>query len=210
MPHDGHDHDPKSFQPDLEDSPYTRFMVLGEALGELLIEKGVFDAAQLQRMIEWMESRDPELGARLVAKAWVDPAFKSILMEDVNKAAAALDIDAGTIPIRAIENTPDIHNVIVCTLCSCYPRQLLGIPPDWYKSRAYRARTIREPRQVLREFGLDVPETKEVRVHDSTADLRYMIIPERPPGSEAMSEDALARIVTRDSLVGVGLPTMET
>ena len=210
MPHDGHDHDPKSFQPDLEDSPYTRFMVLGEALGELLIEKGVFDAAQLQRMIEWMESRDPELGARLVAKAWVDPAFKSILIQDVNKAAAALDIDAGTIPIRAIENTPDVHNVIVCTLCSCYPRQLLGIPPDWYKSRAYRARTIREPRQVLREFGLDVPETKEVRVHDSTADLRYMIIPERPPGSEAMSEDALARIVTRDSLVGVGLPTMET
>jgi nitrile hydratase len=121
-------------------------------------------------------------------------------------AAAELDIDAGGIPIRAVENTPGVHNVIVCTLCSCYPRLLIGLPPDWYKSRAYRSRTVREPRAVLAEFGTTIPDDIEVRVHDSTADLRYMVLPRRPAGTEGWSEEDLAGLVTRDCMIGVSLP----
>ncbi len=206
MPHDGHDRAAAHpFQPDREDTPYTRFMVLAEAVGELLIEKNVITARQLRRKIEWQQGRKPEMGAKLVARAWLEPGYKKRLLADVNAAADEAGVDAGVIPIRAIENTPDVHNVVVCTLCSCYPRQLIGIPPDWYKSRAYRARAVKEPRAVLREFGVTIPDGKEVRVHDSTADLRYMVIPERPGGTDGFTEDRLAALVTRDSLVGAGL-----
>jgi nitrile hydratase len=141
----------------------------------------------------------------MVARAWSDAAFKARMLEDVNKAAQELDIDAGGIPIRAVENTPAVHNVIVCTLCSCYPRLLIGLPPDWYKSRSYRSRTVREPRAVLAEFGTAIPDDVEVRVHDSTADLRYMVIPQRPAGTEGLDEAALADLVTRDCMIGVSV-----
>ena len=206
-PHDDHhhDHDPHPYQPDIEDAPFSPRMVMAKAVEELLIEKGIFSADEMRAQIEFMDSREPAIGAKLVAKAWVDPKFKAALMADVNKAAATLGIDAGGIPIRAVENTPEVHNVIVCTLCSCYPRQLIGLPPDWYKSRAYRSRTVYEPRKVLAEFGTEVPEEVEVRVHDSTADMRYMVVPCRPAGTDGWDEEKLAELVTRDSMVGVSM-----
>ena len=146
------------------------------------------------------------MGAQVVARAWTDSEFKARLLEDANAASAELGIDAGHIPIRAVENTDDVHNVIVCTLCSCYPRLLIGLPPDWYKSRAYRSRTIKEPRAVLSEFGTDLPKDIEVRVHDSTADLRYMVLPKRPDGTDGWDEEALQGLITRDSMIGVSLP----
>jgi len=166
----------------------------------------VFGAADLRRTLEAIDARSPADGARLVARAWVDEGFKARLLEDVNAAALEFGIDAGAIPIRALENTPTLHNVVVCTLCSCYPRGLLGLPPDWYKARAYRSRTVREPRAVLAEFGTAVPDEVEIRVHDSTADLRYLVLPMRPAGSEEMSEAELAALVTRDCLIGTALP----
>ena len=177
--------------------------VMTEAVVELLIEKGVVSADEFRIQLEKMDSASPADGARMVARAWTDPGFKVRMMTDLNSAAQELGIDAGHIPIRAVENTSSVHNIIVCTLCSCYPRLLIGLPPDWYKSRAYRARTVREPRVVLSEFGTEIPNDVEVRVHDSTADLRYLVVPMRPPGSEDLSEDMLARLVTRDSLIGV-------
>ncbi len=199
----GHTH-PR--QPDIEDAPLTHHQLLALAVGDLLIEKGVFGADDLRRQIEAMDSRSPAAGARLVARAWTDPDFKGRLLENTNTAAAALGIDAGAIPIMTVENTPETHNVIVCTLCSCYPRQLIGLPPDWYKSRAYRSRTVREPRAVLAEFGMNISEDVAVRVHDSTAELRYMVLPLRPAGTEGMDEAALAQLVTRDCLIGVAVP----
>ena len=202
-----HDHDhARTFQPDIEDSPFGRYQVMAEAVGELLMEKGVFTADQLRAELERIDSRSPAEGAKLVARAWCDPAFKAQLLENVNAAAESMGIAAGDIPIRAVENTPDVHNVIVCTLCSCYPRGLLGLPPDWYKSREYRSRTVREPRAVLAEFGTTLPDTVELRVHDSTADLRYLVLPMRPAGAEGMDEPALAGLVTRDCMIGVSLP----
>jgi nitrile hydratase len=172
-------------------------------VGELLIEKGVITADELRAMIDLIDSKSPAEGTRIIARSWTDPGFKTRVMEDANNAAEELGIDAGTIPIRAVENTDDIHNVIVCTLCSCYPRLLIGLPPDWYKSRSYRSRVVYEPRVVLREFGTEISENTEVRVHDSTADLRYLVIPKRPNGSEGMNEEELAALVTRDSMIGV-------
>ncbi|MBT5496512.1 MAG: nitrile hydratase subunit alpha [Alphaproteobacteria bacterium] len=198
----GHQH-PK--QPDLEDQPITYYKVMTEALAELLVEKDVITADELRNQMEQQDSRSPVFGARLIAKAWTDPAFKERLIADVNGAAAEIDIDAGDIPIRGVENTDDVHNVVVCTLCSCYPRSLIGLPPDWYKSRAYRSRTVREPRKVLAEFGTVMPDDIDVRVHDSTADLRFLVIPKRPEGSEAMSEKELTELVTRDSMIGVSV-----
>lgn len=205
-----HDHDhghrPHPKQPDIEDAPLTYHMALTEAVGALLIEKGVFSADELRQSLEIVDSRSPADGARVVARAWVDPAFKARLLESVNAAAAELGIDAGFIPIRAVENRPGVHNVIVCTLCSCYPRLLLGPSPDWYKSRAYRSRVVREPRAVLRELGLELPPETEVVVHDSTAELRYLVLPERPAGTEGWGEAELAAIVTRDCMIGTALP----
>jgi nitrile hydratase len=175
------------------------------AVEELLVLRGVVTREQIDAQIAAMESRNHERGGVLVARAWVDPAFKARLLADVRSAAAELGIDIGPIPIVAIENTRATHNVIVCTLCSCYPRMLLGVPPHWYKSREYRSRVVREPRAVLAEFGTTLPEGVDIRVHDSTADMRYMIVPLRPAGTEGMSEAQLAGLVTRDSLIGVGV-----
>jgi len=207
----GHDHEhdhgdwpyPHPKQLDLEDGPLTHHMAMTEAVAELLIDKGIFSADEFRRQLELMDSKSPAEGARMVARAWADPDFKAHMLEDVNAAAKEMDIDAGGIPIMAVENTPDVHNVIVCTLCSCYPRNLIGLPPDWYKSRAYRSRMVREPRAVLAEFGTVLPDEVEIRVHDSTADLRYLVIPRRPEGTEGMDEEALTALVTRDSLIGV-------
>jgi nitrile hydratase len=202
-----HDHrHPHPHQPDLEDAPYGYHEVMTEAVAGLLLDKGVITAEELRRTVEAIDARSPADGGRVVARAWVDPTFKARLLEDVNAAADELGIDAGTIPIRAVENTERVHNVVVCTLCSCYPRMLLGLPPDWYKARAYRSRTVREPRAVLAEFGTRIPDDVEVRVHDSTADLRYLVLPARPNGTEGWDEARLAKIVTRDTMIGVALP----
>lgn len=196
---------PHPKQPDLEDQPFEYYQVMAEAVGELLIEKGIFSAAELRKTVESIDARSPADGARVVARAWLDPAYKKRLLEDANAAAAELGIDAGTIPIKVVENTVDVHNVICCTLCSCYPRLLLGLPPDWYKARAFRSRIVREPRAVLKEFGTTISEDVELRVHDSTADLRYMVLPHRPEGTDGLSEADLAALVTRDCMIGTAL-----
>jgi nitrile hydratase len=150
-----------------------------------------------------MDARSPANGAAVVARAWTDPAFRARLLSDGSEACREMGYDIGTLNLIAVENTPETHNVIVCTLCSCYPRNLLGLPPDWYKSRAYRARTVRDPRGVLAEFGTELPGDMTLRVHDSTADMRYIVIPERPAGTEGLGPDALAALVTRDGMIGV-------
>lgn len=199
-------HPPHPFQPDIEDSPLTHYQLLELAVGALMIEKGIFSGDDLRRTIEDIDSRSPADGAKVVARAWVDPDFKARLLADTASAAAELGVDAGTVPIMTMENTPQTHNVIVCTLCSCYPRALLGLPPDWYKSRAYRSRMVREPRAVLAEFGTTIPDDVEVRVHDSTAELRYVVLPMRPAGADDLGEEELAKLVNRDSMIGVTLP----
>ena len=187
-----------------ESSPWAARI---RAVEELLVEKGVFTHEEVQAQIEFMEARTYENGARLVARAWTDPGFKARLLSDPKAAAAELGVDAsGPVEIAVVENTPERHNLIVCTLCSCYPRPILGRPPDWYKSFAYRSRAVVEPRAVMREFGLEIPDGVEVVVHDSTADLRYMVLPMRPPGTEGMDEQELSKLVTRDSLIGTGVP----
>jgi nitrile hydratase subunit alpha len=177
------------------------------AIEELLEESGVLSREEVEAQVEYMEARTYENGARLVARAWVDPGFKERLLSDTKAAAAELGVDAsGTIEFATVENTEEVHNVIVCTLCSCYPRAILGRPPDWYKSFAYRSRVVAEPREVLREFGLELPENRRIAVHDSSADLRYLVLPQRPEGTEGMSEDELTALVTRDSLIGTEVP----
>jgi len=192
-------------RPDASEAP-TYYQVLETAVRELLIEKGVLSSEAIQREIERMQARDPAQGARVVARAWLDPAFKAKLLARGNDALPDLGLERGLYKLVVVENTADAHNVVVCTLCSCYPRSLLGLPPDWYKSRSYRSRTVREPRAVLREFGLDLPEEVTVRVHDSTADMRYLVLPARPAGTELWSEEQLAAIVTRDCMIGVAVP----
>lgn len=185
-------------------SPYARRI---RAIEALLVEKGVLGEAEIQDLISYMESRSPANGARLVARAWVDPEFKERLISDTKSAAMELGIDAsGPVEFLIVENTPEVHNLIVCTLCSCYPRPILGRPPDWYKSLNYRSRAVKEPRSVMREFGFEPPGDVRVAVHDSTADVRYMVLPMRPPGTEDMNEEELAELVTRDSLIGVEVP----
>ena len=201
MPHDGHDH-ATTFQPDEEDS-LDDFAIEEMAIRELLLEKGVFTADEFRRGVESIDSRSPRKGAEIVARAWTDPAFRELLLSDANAAIAEYGIEMGGTVLYAVENTPEVHNVVVCTLCSCYPKPLLGVPPDWYKSRNYRARTVREPREVLKEFGTAIPDDVEVRVHDSTADLRYIVIPERPAGTDGFSPDRLADLVGRDAMIGV-------
>jgi nitrile hydratase len=181
--------------------------VLEEAVRELLIEKGVLTAQEIAAQVDLMDSRTPALGASVVARAWVDPAYKRRLLKDTRAALAELGIDIGTLAeFRTVENTPKVHNMIVCTLCSCYPKMLLGIPPAWYKSLAYRSRTVVDPRGVLAEFGVVLPAGTEVRVHDSTADLRYLVLPMRPKGTRGWSEEKLAALVTRDSMIGTAIP----
>jgi nitrile hydratase len=198
-----HHHPP---QPDLEDAPLTHHQIMQMAVAELLIEKDIISADELRKEIDFMDSITPARGAQLVARAWTDAGFKQRLIADSKKAAAEIGMDIGPIPILIMENTPNTHNLIVCTLCSCYPRLLLGIPPDWYKSRSYRRRAISEPRKVLAEFGTRLGDDMEIKVHDSTADMRYMVLPMRPDGTDGMSEEELAGLVTRDCMVGVTLP----
>jgi nitrile hydratase len=173
------------------------------AVEELLILKGIVTAADVQRQVDAMDARNYKRGAKMVARAWVDPAYKARMLANGSAAAEELGLEVGPLRLIVVENTAGVHNVIVCTLCSCYPRMLLGIPPEWYKSRAYRSRVVREPRAVLTEFGTRLPDDVDVRVHDSTADMRYMVLPLRPRGTEGWEEDRLARLVTRDSLIGV-------
>jgi nitrile hydratase subunit alpha len=186
--------------------PLTYFQLMEVSLRELLVEKGVLTEAQIEEAVQDMRQRTPERGARVVARAWVDPQFKQRLLADGPGACESLGVDVPKLRLVVVENTPAVHNAIVCTLCSCYPRMLLGIPPDWYKSRNYRSRMVREPRGVLAEFGLNIPEEVQIRVHDSTADMRYMVLPMRPPGTEGWSEERLAQLVTRDSMIGTGFP----
>jgi nitrile hydratase len=208
----GHDHaeheHPVDAHAAIEDyDPNSRGHLLERAIRELLIEKGVLTAADLQRQIEYQESVTPAAGARIVAKAWTDPAFRAALLADPRKAITSFDPQANiAFDLQVVENTPTVHYVVVCTLCSCYPRYLIGVPPAWYKSTEYRSRVVREPRAVLKEFGLEFPEETEVRVVDSTADERYLVLPMRPAGTEHYDEAALAALVGRDSMIGTGLP----
>jgi nitrile hydratase len=174
------------------------------AIRDLLLEKGVLTEKDIQCQIEYQEARSPANGAKLVARAWVDPAFKARFVADPKAACAEMDIDATSInEFVVLENTEKVRHLVVCTLCSCYPRPILGRPPDWYKSLNYRQRAVNDPRSVMREFGLMLPDDVEVRVHDSTADIRYLVLPLRPKGTEGLSEIDLAKLVTRDSLIGV-------
>jgi len=175
------------------------------AVRELLVEKGHMTAAEISAQIDAMDERSPARGAAVVARAWSDTDFKAQLLEDASAAVRGFGLDIGPLNLIAVENTDRVHNLVVCTLCSCYPRDLLGLPPDWYKTRAYRSRAVFEPRKVLREFGVELPADATVRVHDSTADMRYVVVPARPPGTEGMTEKALARLVTRDAMIGAGL-----
>lgn len=211
MPHDHHDHHDNlspsghPYRPD-NDAPLSYWQLMEIAMRELLIEKGITTAEEIARQIDAMDSRSPADGAAVVARAWSDPAFKARLLQDASAASREMGFDIGTLRLIAVENTADVHNVVVCTLCSCYPRNLLGLPPDWYKTRAYRSRVVREPRAVLAEFGLTLGPEVTVRVHDSTADMRYIVLPARPAGTEGMDAGELAALVTRDSMIGTGLP----
>ncbi|HXM81557.1 MAG TPA: nitrile hydratase subunit alpha [Burkholderiales bacterium] len=195
-PH-AHDHD---------SGPPSEYEIMSRAMQELLEEKGVIRAEQVRQRMEKFEEDYPYRGSRVVAHAWADPAFKKRLLEDGKAACAEFGLDLEADRLIAVENTPRVHNVIVCTLCSCYPRALLGMPPTWYKSENYRRRVVREPRAVLKEFGTVIPDHVTVRVHDSNADMRYVIVPMRPAGTEGWSEDELAALLTRDTLVGVTVP----
>lgn len=203
----GHDHDDAhdSHAPIGETVEYRpESLLLERAIRELLIEKELFSAADIQRQVEDMESRNPGLGARVVAKAWTDARFKARLLADAKPALAEIGIDVSATPeLKVVENTAQVHHMIVCTLCSCYPKVLLGIPPAWYKNPEYRSRAVIEPRAVLKEFGTELPDEVEVRVVDSTADLRYVVLPKRPAGTEHMNEASLAELVNRDSMIGV-------
>jgi nitrile hydratase len=177
------------------------------ALAALLVEKGIVEREDLRQRIDWLVSRSPSDGARLVARAWVDPEFKQRLLADTRAAAFELDLDPGASPtVVALENTETVHHMVVCTLCSCYPKALLGPPPEWYKDFPYRSRAVSEPRAVLEEFGVHLDDGVELRVYDSTADIRYLVVPRRPPGTEALREEELAALVTRDSMIGVAVP----
>ena len=197
----GHEHGQGPFQPDIKE-PTEDWEFLEIALRELLVEKDILSAREIQNEIEAWEKKSPEGGARIVARAWTDAGFRQRLLDDGNAAVAELGFTVEALKLVAVENTATLHHMVVCTLCSCYPRALLGMPPLWYKSREYRSRTVREPRAVLREFGTILPRSTEVRVVDSTADCRYLVIPRRPDGTEGMTEAELARLVSRDSMIG--------
>ena len=176
------------------------------SLRELLVEKGVVTEAEVAAEVEAMRKRGYERGARVVARAWVDAEYKKRLLANGTKACEELGLEIPALKLLVVENTAEVHNAIVRTLSSCYPRMLLGIPPEWYKSRNYRSRMVREPRAVLAEFGLQIPEKVIIRVHDSTADMRYLVLPMRPAGTDGWSEERLASLVTRDCMIGVAVP----
>ncbi len=203
MAHDDHDH---GHGHDHEQEPPPDIALRVKALESLLVEKGLVDAAALDAIVDHYEHKvGPRNGARVVARAWVDPDFKARLLRDATAAAVELGVGGWRHGARlvAVENTDDVHNVVVCTLCSCYPLPLLGPPPVWYKSAPYRARAVMEPRAVLAEFGTEVPDDVEVRVWDSNSEVRYLVLPQRPPGSEHLGEDELASLVGRNAMIGV-------
>jgi hypothetical protein len=208
--HHHHDHvhaDPHAHDEIVTHEPSREFLLMERAIRELLIAKGVFPADDVRRQIDLTDSRSEATGAKLVARAWVDPEFKKRLIADPKAAATEMGIDVSNTPaLVVLENTPRLHHLVTCTLCSCYPKAILGIPPAWYKSVEYRARAVVDPRGVLKEFGTELGDTVELRVLDSTADMRYLVLPLRPDGSEGMSETALAGLVTRDSMIGVTTP----
>jgi nitrile hydratase alpha subunit len=198
-----HDHP----HPHAEDEgPPCEHEIMSRAMQELLEDKGLLSAEEVRRRMELFEQEYPQRGSRVVAHAWTDPAFRKRLLEDGKAACAEWGLDLEADRLIALENTPQVHNVVVCTLCSCYPRALLGMPPTWYKSENYRRRVVREPRAVLKEFGTVLLESVAIRVHDSNADMRYVVVPMRPAGTEGWTEEQLASILTRDTLVGVALP----
>lgn len=205
MPHDHLSPSGHPYRAD-NDTPLTYWQTMEIALRELLVEKGITTQAEIAAQIDRMDARSPADGARVVARAWCDRAFRARLLADASAATREMGFDIGALRLIAVENTADVHNVIVCTLCSCYPRNILGLSPDWYKSREYRSRVVVEPRRVLAEFGLTLPDSTMIRVHDSTADMRYVVIPARPAGTDHLDEAALAALVTRDSMIGTGLP----
>lgn len=205
-----HDHDHHPIESDHE--PLSEDRYLEQALRELLNEKGIITAAQIAQQIDVQDSRTPALGAKVVAKAWTDPAFKKALLakplETINKT---FDLSINTpLELVVLENKPDLHHLVVCTLCSCYPRMLLGIPPAWYKSTEYRSRVVVEPRVVLEEFGTQISSTTEIRVADSTADVRYLVLPLRPEGTDHLTEAQLEALVTRDAMIGTAVPDFKT
>jgi nitrile hydratase len=204
MDHHDHEHQHDAHAPIEDREDLTYYEKRTWAIQALLVEKGIITTDEVRQQIEAVDTRTPADGAKVIARAWVDPAFKARLLANAKAAVAELGLDSGESPVLvAIENTSKVHNVVVCTLCSCYPRALLGLPPDWYKSLNYRSRAVLDPRSVLKEFGLELEPGVEVRVYDSSADMRYLVIPERPPGTEHMSEAELASLVTRDSMIGV-------
>ena len=186
--------------------PLSYFQLMEVTLRELLVEKGILSEEEIAQEVEAMRNRGYERGSRVVAHAWLDPGFKARLLQNGTQACEELGLEIPGLKLLVVENTNEVHNAIVCTLCSCYPRMLLGIPPDWYKSRSYRSRMVREPRAVLNEFGLSIPEQVQIRIHDSSADMRYMVLPMRPAGTETWSEERLAGLVNRDCLLGVAVP----
>ena len=197
-----HDHDHN------ESSHLSEVELRVRALETILVEKGYIESAALDRIVELYETKiGPHIGAQVIAKAWNDSRFRQALLEDASKAVATLAPRVGNVGehLIAVENTPQVHNMIVCTLCSCYPTDVLGLPPTWYKSFAYRSRAVKEPRGVLADFGVGLPIETEIRVWDSTAETRYLVVPMRPAGSEGWSESELAKLVTRDSMIGAGV-----
>ena len=199
-----HDHEHESITTTGEPAAAARV----RALTDLLVEKGVLERENITRRVDWLVSRTPADGARIVARAWTDPTFKERALADARRAALELGLDPGEAPrVIALENTEHVHHMVVCTLCSCYPKALLGPPPDWYKSLPYRSRAVSDPRGVLREFGVELGDEVELRVVDSTAEIRYLVIPRRPTGTEDMTEQELADIVSRDSMIGVAQPS---
>lgn len=203
MTHEHGDHD-HSHAAVSEDKPPGYYEVMETAVRELLIERHLIGAGEIRRQIEVLDSRTPALGAKVVARAWVDPAFRARLLANGRKACEEFGISFyDDTELIVLENTETVHNLIVCTLCSCYPRPVLGLPPDWYKLGPYRARAVFEPRSVLAEFGTHIPDNVEIRVSDSTAMVRYLVLPRRPQGTQDYSEDELAALVTRDTMIGV-------
>ncbi|WP_064710342.1 nitrile hydratase subunit alpha [Rhizobium bangladeshense] len=203
--HDHHDHDHSHPHEEISITELPDYYdMLETAVRELLVERKLFGADEIRRQIEVLDSRTPALGAKVVARAWVDDEFRKRLLEDGRKGCEELGITFyDDTQLIVLENTPEVHNLIVCTLCSCYPRPVLGLPPDWYKLKPYRARAVYEPRAVLEEFGTHIPDDVEIVVSDSTAMVRYLVLPMRPAGTEGLSEEQLAALVTRDAMIGV-------
>ena len=207
MKHDEARHAPIEVTPEGEPD---EFEVLETAVRELAIAHGLFSAADHRQWLEWMDAATPALGARLVARAWSDEAYRERALANGTAAAQEIGITMyDRDPLIVMPDTPSVHNLVVCTLCSCYPRAVLGLPPDWYKSKSYRSRAVRWPRALLAEFGTIIPYDVDIRVHDSNANMRYLVLPMRPAGTEGWTEDELAAIVTRDCMIGVALPSAE-